>query len=214
MRYDLVVWDFNGTIIDDVELGIRSVNTMLAKRSLPTVSGVEEYRRRVRFPIIEYYKDLGFDFDAEPYDKLAHEWVALYNEGGASLQTTLGAVEAIKMIHEAGIRQVIISASEQRMMTDALERLGLVSYFEQILGQDNIYAAGKLDTVRAFREGCGAKRAIVIGDTPHDFEMARLLGTDCVLYTLGHSSLPDLESTGASLVSDLRDAARLILGEA
>lgn len=214
MRYDLVVWDFNGTIIDDVELGIRSVNTMLEKRALPTVSGVEEYRRRVRFPIIDYYRDLGFDFEAEPYDRLAHEWVALYNAGASGLGPTHGAPEAIKMIHGARVGQVIISASERQMMIDSLERLGLSAYFGQILGQDNIYAAGKLDTVRAFRDSCGAKRAVVIGDTPHDFEMAQLLGADCVLYTLGHSSLRDLENTGAALVSDLRDAARLILGEA
>lgn len=213
MRYDLVVWDFNGTIIDDVELGIRSVNTMLEKRGMATVSGVDEYRRRLRFPIMDYYRDLGFDFEAEPYDKLANEWVALYNGGASSLAPTRGAPEAIRMLYDAGITQVIISASEQCMMINALKRLGLDGYFSQILGQDNIYAAGKLDTVRAFREDCGARHAIVIGDTPHDFEMARLLGTDCVLYTLGHSSLRDLESTGATLVSDLRDAARLILSE-
>lgn len=212
MRCDLVIWDFNGTIIDDVELGIRSVNTMLERRSLPTVSGVEEYRRRVRFPIIGYYEDLGFDFTAEPYEKLADEWVALYNGGASSVGATVGAVEAIRMIHEAGIAQVIISASEQQMMTDALDRLGLTGYFSQILGQDNIYASGKLDTARAFRESCGAEHAAVIGDTLHDFEMARLLGTECILYTLGHGSFCDLQSTGAALVSDLRDAARLVLG--
>lgn len=214
MRFDLVIWDFNGTMIDDVELGIRSVNTMLARRSLPTVSGVEEYRQRVRFPIIDYYRDLGFDFDAEPYEDLAHEWVALYNEGAPALGATRGAVEAVRMIHDAGVSQVIISASERQMLLDALDRLELTGCFTEILGQDNVYASGKLDTVRDFRKRCGAKRAIVIGDTLHDFEMAQLLGADCVLYTLGHSSLRDLENTGAALVSDLRDAASLILGEA
>lgn len=81
MKYDLVIWDFNGTIIDDVALGISSVNTMLAKRSLPVLESADEYRAKLRFPIIDYYRSLGFDFGAEPYDVLAREWVELYNAG-------------------------------------------------------------------------------------------------------------------------------------
>ena len=211
MRFDLVVWDFNGTIIDDVRLGIDSVNTLLAARGLPTITGVDEYRRRLRFPIIDYYRDLGFDFDAEPYEKLAHERVALYNAGADKLEATVGAREAIAAIADAGIEQMILSASERDMMIRALDRLGLTGFFGEILGQDNIYAAGKLETARAFAAGCGAKNPVVIGDTVHDAETARELGAQCILYTLGHSSPDDLRRTGATLVSDLRDAASLIL---
>ena len=213
MSFDLVIWDFNGTIIDDVRLGIDSVNVMLAKRSLPVVSGVEEYRRRLRFPIIDYYRDLGFDFAAEPYETLAHEWIALYNAGADDIEASVGAREAIGAIAAAGVRQVIISASERTMMLRALDRLGLTGYFDEILGQDNVYAAGKLETVREFAAGCGAKRPVVIGDTLHDHEMALELHADCILYTLGHSSRDDLEKTGAALVCDLRDAAAIVLGE-
>ena len=210
MKCDLVIWDFNGTIIDDVALGIESVNTMLAARGLATISGVEEYRRRLRFPIIDYYRDLGFDFDAEPYEKLAHEWVALYNAGADRLSAVDGATEAIRAIHGAGLPQIIISASEEKMMLRALDRFGLTQYFDEIIGQDNIYAAGKLETARLFGERCGAKCPVVIGDTLHDFEMARSLGARCILYRGGHSSAADLERTGALVVDDLRDAARAI----
>ena len=212
MKCDLVIWDFNGTIIDDVMLGIKSVNTMLAARGLRTISGVEEYRRRLRFPIVEYYRDLGFDFDAEPYEKLAHEWVALYNAGADQIEATPGAPEAIRAISEAGVPQIIISASERRMMLDALDRLGLTGYFSEIIGQDNIYAAGKLESARLFGERCGARRPVVIGDTPHDFEMAKALGARCVLYAGGHSDRGALERLDAQIVDDLRDAAKATLG--
>ena len=211
MKCDLVIWDFNGTIIDDVMLGINSVNTMLAARGLATISGVEEYRRRLRFPIIDYYRDLGFDFDAEPYEKLAHEWVALYNAGADRVEATPGVCEAIREIHAAGLSQIIISASEEKMMLRALDRLGLTAYFDEIIGQDNIYAAGKLESARRFGERCGARCPVVIGDTPHDAEMAAALGASCILYRGGHSSAAALQRSGAALVDDLRDAARLVL---
>ena len=81
MKYTAVIWDFNGTIADDIDLGIGAVNKMLAERGLPILSTREEYRAKLRFPIKDYYADLGFDFSKEPYEKLAHEWIALYNAG-------------------------------------------------------------------------------------------------------------------------------------
>lgn len=211
MDCDLVIWDFNGTIIDDVALGIDSVNKMLAARGLATISGAEEYRRRLRFPIIDYYRDLGFDFEAEPYEKLAHEWVALYNAGADAVQATPGAADAIRTLHEAGVPQIIISASEEKMMIAALDRLGLTEYFDEIIGQDNIYAAGKLASAEEYRARCAAKNAVVIGDTLHDFEMARALGARCILFVGGHSDENALRKTGAILVEDLRQAADAIL---
>ena len=62
MKHTDVIWDFNGTILDDVAAGIASVNKMLSDRSLPTIKDKEHYRKIFRFPIIEYYRSLGFDF--------------------------------------------------------------------------------------------------------------------------------------------------------
>ena len=98
-------------------------------------------------------------------------------------------------------------------MLDALGRMGLLSYFAEVIGQDNIYAAGKLDSVRRFAARNSARSPVVIGDTMHDFEMARSLGADCILYTGGHCSTDELRTARVPLVSDLRDAAALILEE-
>ena len=53
-NYDYVIWDFNGTLLDDVQTGIRSVNKLLLDRGLKQIDGVEHYRRIFRFPIIDY----------------------------------------------------------------------------------------------------------------------------------------------------------------
>ena len=75
-RYTHIIWDFNGTILDDVQLGIRCVNTMLSKRGLPVLPDVEAYRQVFGFPIEAYYRRLGFDFEKEDYHTvLAPEWV-------------------------------------------------------------------------------------------------------------------------------------------
>lgn len=144
MKYTAVIWDFNGTIADDIDLGIGAVNKMLAERGLPILSTREEYRAKLRFPIKDYYADLGFDFSKEPYEKLAHEWIALYNAGEKDVRACAGAPEAIRRISESGLEQIILSASELSMMENTLRRLGLYDCFDRIIGQDNIYASGKL----------------------------------------------------------------------
>ena len=78
MKYDHVIWDFNGTVLDDMQVGIDSVNEMLAARGLPTLSGVTEYRAAFDFPVEDYYRRLGFDFDREDFKTcLAPLWVSL-----------------------------------------------------------------------------------------------------------------------------------------
>ena len=79
LKYTHIFWDFNGTILSDMQAGMDSVNKMLADRDLPVIPDIESYRRIFDFPIIEYYRGLGFDFDREPYEVLAPIWVELYN---------------------------------------------------------------------------------------------------------------------------------------
>ena len=184
MKYTAVIWDFNGTIADDIDLGIGAVNKMLAERGLPILSTREEYRAKLRFPIKDYYADLGFDFSKEPYEKLAHEWIALYK--GCNDLLVLTKPEAIRSISESGLEQIILSASELSMMENTLRRLGLYDCFDRIIGQDNIYASGKLGAARAL-SGELSGNYVMIGDTVHDFEAAHELGADCILYSGGHA---------------------------
>ena len=53
----------------------------------------------------------------------------------------------------------------------------------------------------------------MIGDTVHDFEAARELGADCILYSGGHAPYEKLAELGFPIVGDLRDAADIILGD-
>ena len=202
MKYDLVIWDFNGTIIDDVWTGIDSVNVLLARRGLPLVNDLETYRRAFRFPIIEYYKVLGFDFTKEPYEKAAYEWVAEYESRMNDIPLMPGIEETLEGVKTLGISQMILSSSELAMMKGQLERYGLLGYFDDIRGLNNIFAGGKTEMARAWSHG-KTLRAVLVGDTTHDFETARAIGCDCVLFAGGHGRREALEATGAPVIDTL-----------
>ena len=126
-EYGTVVWDFNGTLLDDLGIGIRAVNALLRRRGMKTLASPEEYHAVFCFPIEEYYRRLGFDFSREPYEELAVEWVREYRaiEGTAPLRS--GAVELLSRLRARGIRQVVLSATEENMLREQLSALGIAS---------------------------------------------------------------------------------------
>ncbi len=207
-----VFWDFNGTIVDDVALCIRSVNRMLDRRGLPLLTSVEAYRSVFTFPIISYYRALGFDFDREPYEELAVEWVANYTEGLGELSIIDGFTDTWKTFRKCGVRQCILSSSERGMLNRQLFMLGLEDHFDEILALDNIYAAGKAAMARK-RLGDACQDAFLIGDTPHDADTARSIGAACILFSGGHASHAELEKCGCPVIDSLGDAVPLVLSK-
>lgn len=210
MKYTHIVWDFNGTVLDDVDVGIECVNRMLCERGLPIVESRERYRDLFGFPIRDYYKRLGFDMEhGETYDDLAVIWVDDYMRNIHSSPINQGVNELIRHFGENGVSQVLISATELNMLKGQLMDLGLENSFDGVYGLDNIKAAGKLAIAENWRKENKDAAVLVIGDTDHDAEMAKLIGADCILYSGGHGKREVLESYGVPVVDDLCDIISL-----
>jgi len=205
MKYTHIIWDFNGTLFADVDAGIESVNTMLRERSLPEIGSVDAYREIFRFPVIDYYRDLGFDFDAEPFDVLAPIWIDLYNKNSADAPLQEGSIEALEAFREMGVSQLLLSATEINMLKGQLETLGITEYFDAIMGLDNIHAHSKKAIALDWMEKNPSARPLFIGDSLHDAEVASAVGGDCALVANGHQSSQRLRESGFPVFSSLPD---------
>ena len=209
-RYDYVIWDFNGTLLDDVETGIVSVNKLLADRGLAVIDSVEYYRSVFRFPIIDYYRALGFDFEKESYEKLAPQWVELYLENVKSAKLYDDVKKTLAYVKEKGIDQIILSATEKDMLKKQLVSFGISEDFEEVFGLDNIHAGSKVELARAWRALHTKEKVLFIGDTDHDVQTASAMGADCVLVCRGHQSKEYLTTLGVEVFDSL-DGVRDIL---
>lgn len=196
MNYTYCIWDFNGTIFDDIGASIKAVNTLLAERGLPTLESKERYHEVFDFPIIDYYRRIGFDFDKEPYEVVAPLWVELYLENSKSSGLFEDVIPALDFFESQGVKQSVLSASELKMLTGQLKNLGIYDRFEEIMGIDNIYAESKLALASAWKERHAGERVMFIGDTTHDYETAKLLGADCYLVSAGHQPEYKLRTAG------------------
>ncbi len=204
MKYDLVIWDFNGTLTDDLQIGIDSINSVLGRRNMPLIKDTEHYRSIFCFPIIEYYKKLGFDFDKEPYSIVADEWVKEYLSREKDMTLSDGVLYVLDEIKRRSISQIILSSSEVNMLTREAKALGIYDYFDVILGLDNVYAGGKAEMAKQWAKG-KSFNALFIGDTLHDLDTARAIGADCLLYSGGHDAKEKLMGAGVPVISHLSD---------
>ena len=205
VKYTHLFWDFNGTVFEDMQAGLDSTNEMLRERGLREIDGLDEYRELFDFPIKEYYRNLGFDFIKEPYEVLAPIWVDMYNERSKSSTLVSGVVETAEKVRELGLVQVLFSATERDMLLRQLSELGVDGCFDEVIGLDNIHAAGKLHLAKKWRDAHPEARILYVGDTVHDAENAKILGADCLLFTGGHQSRSRLSSCGYPMIDDIRE---------
>ena len=202
---DYCVWDFNGTILDDVETGIAAVNHLLAQRGLDTIPSKAEYRRVFGFPIRAYYERLGFDFEKEPYEAIAPLWVEEYLRRVVNAPLLDGVKEALERFQSMGVRQVVLSATELGMLKGQLDALGITEYFEEIMGLDNIHDASKTALAKEWRERHPDAHVLLLGDTDHDYETARAMGAECILIAAGHQSEDYLRGVAPNVIGSLRE---------
>jgi phosphoglycolate phosphatase len=201
-----IIWDWNGTLLDDLELCIRSMNKMLQARQLPHLD-IERYRNVFTFPVMEYYTAIGFDFDKESWDVAAHEFIEHYLESLKECRLTSGATDVLQYFKSKGYRQAIISAMQHDSLLQSVDHLGIASYLDYIGGIGDHYANSKIvNALDFFKENnLSPGKVTLIGDTLHDAEVASELGCKCILVANGHQSADRLKASGHIVINTLNE---------
>ena len=199
MYYDLIAWDFNGTLVDDAEVGMSATNILLARRGLPVIPSREEYYRLFGFPIRDYYERLGFDFRKESYDNIANEWIPEYRrlEREAPLRT--GALDLLTAFWAHKIPQAVLSASETGILREQLDHLQILHFFWKIYGRGDYHGSEKTELALSLAREYPTARVLLIGDTDHDAACAKAAGFDCVLMAGGHQNTERLAACGCPI---------------
>lgn len=208
----VILWDFNGTLIDDIDLTVQINNTVFDGHGYRHTD-VETYRKIFTFPVKTYYTRLGVS--DEDFDTVANEWAATYARRCGEAGLMAGAAEAVARFKAAGFRQVIISASKQDVLRRQVDSYPeLKGQFDAVLGLDNIYAVSKVQVARDYlsRSGLDPAEAVFLGDTCHDAEVAAAIGVRCMLISGGHQCDDVLRTAGVPVLPGLSAAADMLLG--
>ena len=209
--YNTIIWDWNGTLLDDLELSLGATNTLLRDRNLPTLS-VERYKEIFKFPVIDYYKEAGFDFEKEPFEIPARQYMDLYHEGEPETRLFPDVVETLTYFKNNSYRQIVLSAMEDGNLNKMIRNAGISDFFDGIFGIKDDYAREKVtigkQVIRNLNLNPG--ECLMIGDTLHDAEVAEQCGFDCILYSGGHVSKQRLKTKGHRIIERLSDIKEII----
>lgn len=200
MKYKNVVWDWNGTLLDDVEISVKTINRMLSKKGLPELT-VERYKAIFGFPVKDYYLSIGFDFARDDWESVSRDFVDIYEELSGDVVLTPGVLTTLETLRGMGVRQYVLSALQEDLLEGMLERFGIRDYFAGVCGSNNIYADGKVARGERMLQTfpVDPRETVMVGDTLHDAEVAEALGFDVRLYGGGHNSAERLARKGIVL---------------
>lgn len=215
-HYDCVIWDFNGTLVDDLDLVVKTVNVQLAKRELPALT-VAEYRDVFGFPVEDYYRRIGVDFGQETMAALSADFFADYGPALKGCSLYPGVHAALFTFRQQGVRQFVLSAMEEGMLREMVCHLGVHGFFEAVYGLGHQEADSKISRARELlaEHSINPHTTLLIGDTLHDAEVARAVCVTPVLVSQGHQSVAQLKAAGCAVYETvellvLSDLSRLI----
>lgn len=208
--YSSLIWDWNGTLLNDVQACVDLLNHFLEKRKLPQIDKAH-YRAIFRFPVIELYQDLGFDVSQGVWDALALDFFRAYQENFPRMTLFEGAKATLQEIARRGYQQFVLSALPHAALEQHLEHFGLRPFFKGICGNTNVHGHSKEDVGKKWmvKEGIDPRSTLMIGDTHHDYDVAQALGCDCVLMTHGHQDETQLAPIPTRKFSSYQDLLSL-----
>ena len=204
-----IIYDFNGTVLDDVDVGVIAINAMIDRYLKRDHLSKDEYRKVFGFPVIEYYRKVGFDFDELDFKVVGQEWMDVYEANKDKYALYPHIHEQLQSNIEGGARNILLSASRSDKLKKQCEELGIKDLFDEILGIEDIYAGSKVHIAKEWmKKQDDTDGMVFIGDTLHDLEVANELYIPCILVAAGHQDKAILCEYTDHVYDDLKEAEK------
>ena len=209
--YKTIIWDWNGTLLDDVDVSVDCVNVMLENLGLAKTDKAE-YFEHIDMPIKKYYENLFLSRKSElKYEICTENFHKNYPVLAKNVALHKNAVPMLEFFKKAGVKQSIVSAFEKGMLNKQVDELGVRDFFEAVSGNDDVYVGSKSQRAIDLVKSVDKKKVLYIGDTKDDVKTASDVGCDCVLFSGGHFSKEALEQFGLPIIDDLIELKEYVI---
>ncbi|MGY0004496.1 HAD family hydrolase [Micromonospora sp. I033] len=204
-----LVWDWNGTLLDDLDLVVQATNVAFASAGGPVVTA-DEHRVRFRRPIADYYAEmLGRAIDDEAFGRLDRVFHEAYRVGLTSCALAADATAAIAAWPGS---QSLLSMWFHDELVPTVHTYGLTPHFSRVDGLRAAVGGGpKAEWLEKHLAelGLDGRHVVLIGDSLDDADAALSVGARCVLYTGGLSDPARLRTAGHPVADTLTEAVAL-----
>ncbi|MET9348895.1 HAD family hydrolase [Streptomyces termitum] len=203
-----LVWDWNGTLLDDIAAVIGATNAAFAELGLAPIT-LERYRELYTVPVPRFYERMmgRLPTDAE-WTRMDGVFHRHYWERAEGCGLTAGAAELLAARQGSGFTQSLLSLAPHEELVPLVRRHGIAERFVRVDGRTDRSTDGKSGNMVRHLAALSvpAERVVVIGDAADDAVAAAHVGAKAVLFTGGSHSRASLERVGVPVVDSLEEA--------
>ena len=206
-----VIWDWNGTLVNDLELCVDILNLALIEHGKLPIS-VDQYKESFCFPVSKFYKLLGLPSRGFKYEILAKKYIKIYRNQFKQCKLHNKVKETLEELKSLVISQSILSAGHQNDIENFTRYYEVSQFMAKIDGSDNIEARGKEDRAGEHLDSLDLKptQVLLVGDTIHDWEVAQSIGCKAILFELGHIKKDRLRRVHTPTIKCLSEVVRWV----
>lgn len=206
-----VIWDWNGTLLDDLEIVIDAANVGLAEFGIGPLDE-DSYRDHFTRPVRAFYDSLfARRISDDEWERLNHVFHVEYMARADRADLTPDAIEALDAVGPDADAQSLLSMSPQGWLESIVARKGVLHRFGLVSGLAGETGGLKAEHMAEHITGLrlDPQATVVIGDTPDDATAARHVGAKVILYDGGSHHLPVLQQTEAPVAHSLVEAVEI-----
>jgi phosphoglycolate phosphatase-like HAD superfamily hydrolase len=204
-----IVWDWNGTLKDDLGEMVLAMNVTLAALGSPPIDR-DTYQELHGVPIRAFYARILKRPVSDPEWALA-EQTYLQHISTRPVHLRPGAATLLRTLFRMGYRQSLLSLSPHDVLTAEAATAGVAGFFERIDGRrgtDSGKTRALADHLARLQHPVPPRRVVVIGDTLDDACAAHAAGAHAVLFTAGLQHRDLLTGSGLPVAGTLPAAVR------
>jgi phosphoglycolate phosphatase len=185
-RYDLIVFDWDGTVMDSTAVIAGSIQAACRDLKLPVPSD-EAARHVIGMGLREALRYAVPDAHEELYEPLALRYRHHFLSQDHTIPLFDQAAETIAELYAADYQLAVATGKNRNGLNRALESSGLGRYFHASRTADMTFSKPHPAMLLEIMEELGmeAERVLMIGDTTHDLQMAINAGVDAVAMSHG-----------------------------
>ncbi len=210
-NYKSIIWDWNGTLLNDVHICVDIINHLLTQQNQPQLT-IDRYKSAFGFPIVDYYRRIGIDFEQESFEALTMKFMGSYTQQVKECALHEQTLSVLSALRQKGLNQFILTAAHKDNVMELLHHYDIQHYFKAIEGLDNFRAESKIQRGHHLIQNhqINPQTTVLIGDTLHDHDVAQALNVDCILVADGHQSWERLNQNSSNNTLVINNLSEII----
>ncbi|MBP5654612.1 MAG: HAD hydrolase-like protein [Clostridiales bacterium] len=195
MKYDAILFDVDGTLLDTSEGILLSLKQTLDRFGIDYSFLTEEDNSSFIGPPMELSLTKWFNLTGDKNTEVCSGYRKTYREDNIMLATPYEGIEqALDNLRNSGIALGVASYKKQDYLGKILEGFGMDKYFDVICGSDYTGKLTKADIINCCISGLKIEdksRVLMIGDTTYDSSGAKEAGVDFAFARWGFGEVPE-----------------------